>query len=74
MPDVALETARVFPSLLVRARARLRENLGRRAIGAALALAIEALLFWALISIGEIELPGRRRLIQRKSSKTYSTK
>jgi protein TonB len=59
MPDVALETARVFPSLLVRARARLRENLGRRAIGAALALAIEALLFWALISIGEIELPHK---------------
>ena len=59
MPDVAFESARGWLSPLARVRTRLRENLGRRATGVTLALAIEALLFWAPISIGEIELPHK---------------
>jgi protein TonB len=56
MSAVAIDNGR---SVLALARERLRENLGRRAVGIAVALAVEALLLWALISLGEIELPHK---------------
>jgi protein TonB len=50
MSDVAIPAVRGWPSLVDRAR----ENFGRRACGIAVALAIEALLLLALLSLGAV--------------------
>jgi protein TonB len=59
MSDVATPAARVFPLLIARARSRLRENVGRRVVGAMAALAIEALLLLVLLSLGETRTPKK---------------
>jgi len=56
MPNVAIEPGRAASSMLARASERLTDRNARRAIGAIIAIAIEALLFWALISLGVVEL------------------
>jgi len=59
MSDAALETGPATPSLLGRAAEQLTGRVGRRAVGATIAVAIEAILFWALISLGVVELPKK---------------
>jgi protein TonB len=59
MSDVAIPAARVLPSLIDRARTQLRENAGRRVVGALAALAIEALLLLVLLSLSETQPPHK---------------
>ena len=59
MSVLASQPGLVIPLLLVRARERMGENLGRRVIGIVVALAAEALLVWMLVSLDVIELPKK---------------
>jgi protein TonB len=59
MSNVAIEPGRAASSLLARAGERLTDRNGRRAIGGIVAIAIEALLIWALVSLGVVELPKK---------------
>lgn len=55
MSDVAFSARRGLAFPIARAREKLRENFGRRLAGAAAALAIEALLLLALLSLGAVK-------------------
>jgi protein TonB len=55
MSDDEEPVGRVWPSLIERAREKWGERAGRRVCGIAAALAIEALLLLALISLGEFK-------------------
>ena len=55
MSDVAYPPARGLPSLIARAREQARGTFGRRACGMAAALAVEAVLLLALLSLGVVK-------------------
>ncbi|MBO0749667.1 MAG: hypothetical protein J2O44_04435 [Porphyrobacter sp.] len=59
MPSFALPDTLALRPLITRARERLREDFGRKAAGAAVALALEALLLLMLVTMGQLTLPHK---------------